>query len=95
MWVIERGEDFGFALKARQPVGVGRERCGQDLHRDLALQSGVRRAIHLAHAARAERREDVVGAEARATGQGHEATLILQVLAEPQGQIAFRIAASR
>ena len=93
--VIERGEDFGFALKAGQPVRVCRDRRGQDLHRDLALQPGVRRAIDLAHAARAERREDVVGAEARAIGQGHEATLILQVLAEPQGQIAFRMAASR
>ena len=55
VWVIERGEDFGFALKAGKPVRVCRDRRGEDLQCDLALQSGVRRAIHLPHAARAER----------------------------------------
>ncbi len=29
--MIERGEDFGFALKAREPVGIGRERAGRIL----------------------------------------------------------------
>ena len=26
VWMIQRGEDFGFALEARQPVGIGGER---------------------------------------------------------------------
>ena len=29
--MIERGEDFGFALEAGEPIGVARERVGQDL----------------------------------------------------------------
>ena len=40
----------------------------QDLDRDLAPEPRVARAVHLAHAAGAERRDDLVGAEARAGG---------------------------
>jgi hypothetical protein len=72
VWVIQRGEHFGFALKARQPVGVSGQRGREDLDGNLALQLRVRRPVNLPHAARAERPEDVVGAEARAIGQGHE-----------------------
>ena len=64
--MIERGEDFGFALEAREAVGIVRERVGQDLDRDVALQPRVARAIHLAHAAGAEQRVDFVRAEASA-----------------------------
>ena len=40
--MIERGEHFRFALKAREPIGISRERGGQDLNRDLTFQPGVR-----------------------------------------------------
>ena len=62
--------DFGFALKAREPIGVSRERRRQDLDRDLALQLRVGRAIHLAHAALADLRGDFVDAEAGAGSEG-------------------------
>ena len=39
--VIERREDFRFALEPGQPVGVGRERGRQKLDGDLALQLRV------------------------------------------------------
>jgi hypothetical protein len=39
--VIQRREHFGFALKPREPIGVGCERRRQDLDRNLALESGV------------------------------------------------------
>ena len=64
MRMIERGEDFRFALKAREPIGISRERWWQDLDRDLAFQPGVRRPIHLTHPAFADLRGDVVSAEA-------------------------------
>ena len=48
--MVQRGEDFGFALKPRQPVGVACQRRGQDLERDLTFQLRVRGAIHLPHA---------------------------------------------
>jgi hypothetical protein len=61
--MIERGEELRLAFKPRQPVTVRGERFGQDLDRDVALQLRVARAIHLAHAARAERGHHFVRAE--------------------------------
>ena len=52
--MIQRGERLRFALEARQAVGVGRERLGQDLDRDVAIELRVARAIDLAHAACAD-----------------------------------------
>ena len=69
--VVERGEDFGFALEAGQPLGIRRHRRGQDLDRDRSLQVRVGRAIDLAHAAHAEQGDDVVRAEPRARGKCH------------------------
>ena len=68
--MVQGGEHFRFALKTREPIGIGRERRRQDLDRDLALEFRVGRPIHLPHAAFADRRGDVVDAEARAGSQG-------------------------
>ena len=67
--MIQRREDFGFALEAREPIGIRGERGRQDLDGDLALQLRVGRPIHLAHAAFADLRGDFVDAE---TGAGRE-----------------------
>ena len=77
--MIQRGEDLRFALEPREPVRVGRERLGQDLDGDVAIELRVARPIHFAHPAGAEGGEDLVRAEARASGQGHESRLILVV----------------
>jgi len=50
---------FGEAALA-QRVGAG---AGEDLDRDFALQPRVAAAIHFAHSARAEGRDDFVGPE--------------------------------
>ena len=55
-------------LEAAQPIRVGREGRGQHLDRDLAPEPRVPRAVDLAHPARAEGREHLVGAEASAGG---------------------------
>ena len=68
--MIQRGEDFRFALKPREPIGVSRERRRQDLDRDLAFQLGVGRPIHLPHPAFADLRGDFVDAEAGAGSEG-------------------------
>ena len=47
----------------------------------ITFEACIARAIDLAHAAGAERRQDLVRAEACASGEGHAATLILA--AEP------------
>ena len=63
------------ALRAESAPAVGIEREGirQDLDRDVAIELRVARAIDLAHAARADRRDDFVRAETSAGNKGHEA----------------------
>ena len=60
-----------FTIEAIAELWVRGERLGENLDRDDAIESRVARAIHLAHATRAEGGEDFVRAEASACGQGH------------------------
>ncbi len=69
--MVQRGERLGFPREARQAVRVMRERRGQHLDGDVAVELCVARAPHLAHPAFAERRGDMVNAEAGAGSQGH------------------------
>ena len=50
-------------LKPGEAVAVARERMRQELDRNVALQLRVSRAVHLAHAARADQRLHVVRSE--------------------------------
>jgi hypothetical protein len=49
--VIKRREEAHFALEARQPIRIGRERGRQDLDRYVAPEPRVARAVHLTHPA--------------------------------------------
>ena len=71
VWMIEGGEDFGFALEPFQTVGIVRHRGGQDLRRDCPLQVRVGRTVHLAHATDANLSVDAVRANASAGSQDH------------------------
>ena len=62
--MIQRRERLRFALEARQTVRISRDGLGQHLDGDLPRQVGVRRPIHLAHAAHANLGGDFVRAEA-------------------------------
>ena len=64
--MIQRGEHPRLALEAREPIGMARERARQDLDRDVAPELGVARPVHLAHAARAEQRVQVIPARSSA-----------------------------
>src|SRR5262245_54725536 len=75
--MIQRGEDVGFAREPRAPIGVPGEQRRQDFQRDLALQLRVARAIDLAHPARAEGSENLVGTKVSAGCQPHASRLIL------------------
>ena len=57
--MVQRRQHLGFALEARQALGIGGERRRQDLDRHLALEPRVGGAIDLAHTAGAERRDDL------------------------------------
>ena len=61
--MVERREHLRLALESREAFAIAGERVGQDLDRDLASELGVARAIHLAHPAGAERRNDLVRTE--------------------------------
>ena len=66
MRVIERGEHARFALEAGEPIGMRRELARQDLDRDVASEPRIARAVDLAHAARADLGQHVIGADAPA-----------------------------
>ena len=70
--MVQRGEDFRFALEPGQPLAVGRHSVGEDLDGDLSLEVGVGGAIDLAHPAHADLRGNFIRAESGARGEGHE-----------------------
>ena len=82
--VIQRGEDLGFALEAREPFRIGGNRGRQNLDRDLTFQLGVCRPKHLPHPAFPNLGGHFIRAE---TGAGREA--------QTSGNIAFRGARTR
>ena len=69
--MIERREHLRLAAEPCDAVAVERERLGQNLQRDVAIELCIARAIHLAHPAGPEGGEDFVRAEtgARLKGQ--------------------------
>jgi hypothetical protein len=66
--MVQRSSRAGFLLESVQSIGVGRERRRQHLDRDVASETRIARAIHLAHSTRAERGQDFIWAEAHAGG---------------------------
>ena len=73
VWMIQRGESLGFPLEPREPIGVVCERLGQNLDRNVAIQFGIARAIHLTHPAFTDLGGDLVDAETRAGSKGQTA----------------------
>ena len=67
----ERRDRAGFALEARERLGVIGKLLGKHLDRNLAAEAQVFRPVHLAHAAGAERRENLVSIEESSRDQGH------------------------
>ncbi len=65
------GDGLRFAFEPCQGARIVRQRLGQDLDGDIAIQLGVAGAVDLAHATFAELADDFVGAETRAWGKGH------------------------
>ena len=63
--VVQRSEDASLPEDPRDPLGISRERSGEDLHRHLAAEHGVAAAVDLAHSADAQHRRDLERAEAR------------------------------
>ena len=64
--MVQGGHGPRFLFEAAEPVGIGGDVEGDDLDRHIPAQAGVAGPVDLAHPARADRREDLVGAESRA-----------------------------
>lgn len=58
--VVQRREQVGLPLQPCETVWVGAQFLGKNLDGDIALERGIPRPIHLAHAALTERFEDLV-----------------------------------
>ena len=67
--MIERGEQVRFARESRRAVRIECEPLGQHLQGDDAIQFRVACAVHLAHGARTERGDDLVGTDAKTRGK--------------------------
>jgi hypothetical protein len=66
--MIERRDGLRLLLESAQSLRIARERCGQNFDGDIPVETGVARAIHLAHAAGSGRSDDLVWANACARG---------------------------
>ncbi len=69
--VVENAGGFRFLLEAAKAIRVLREGCRQHLDRDLAPEPRIPRPIDLAHTPRADRAEDLVGAELGSARERH------------------------
>ena len=69
--MVEAARRLGLLLEPAKPIGSGGEAGGQHFDGDVAFQARVTRPIDLAHPPRAERGEDLVGAQTRAGWKRH------------------------
>jgi hypothetical protein len=67
----ELRDRLGLAVETLPHLGGGRHVRRQDLDRDDAQEAAVARPVDLSHPSRAQRREDLVGAETRARRESH------------------------
>ena len=69
--MIQRRQHLRFSPEPREPIRIERKGVGQDFQRDVAIELRIARAIHLAHAAGAERGQNFIGTEVRAGSERH------------------------
>ena len=69
--MVQRCGRVCFLLESAEAIGIGRERGGQHLDRDVAPKSRIAGAIDLAHAARADLGGNLIHPEAGARCEGH------------------------
>ena len=69
--MVEAGHGARLVFETRQAFGVGGHVGRQHLERDVTSEAAVAGAVHLAHAARAERGDDLVFPEPRSGRNEH------------------------
>ena len=80
--MIDRSHRHRFVAQALARGGVGGRFRRQQLDRDLTIEGGVVGTVDLAHAARADGRENLVAAETRARceRQGGNARILARIV---------------
>ena len=69
--MVQCREGLRLPLEPRDPIPVLEELLRQDFQRDVAVELAVPRPVHLAHPARAQRRENFIGTEPTTDGDRH------------------------
>ncbi len=69
--VIERSEHLGLSLESRAAVVILERRSREDFERDIALEAGVTRAKHLAHAPDADGADDFIRTDPLSRNERH------------------------
>jgi hypothetical protein len=69
--MVQSGQNLRFASEAGEPFRIAFERCGENLHRYVAIKPGVTCAIHLTHTAASERPGHLIRPDAIKRSEGH------------------------
>src|SRR5262249_48553248 len=83
----KRSDGFALAFESREPIGVLCERNRQHLDRNEPIETGVARSVDLAHAARTEHGQDLVGTEAGSGRKGQKAASSAVILADSRRSV--------
>src|SRR5262245_54499363 len=84
VWVIQRTRRACFLFEPAQAIRVGRNSCGQNLHRNVATQLSITPLIHFSHSSSAELRTDFVTTEFCAGGNHLKLISTTSVLIAPR-----------
>src|SRR5439155_12425152 len=76
IWMIQGGEQLGFATKPSQTISISAKQLRQNLQSDVSAKFRVVGAINFAHASSSENASDFVETNACPHRQGHVRSLI-------------------
>jgi len=71
VWMIQSGDNLGFALQALFEHGIIGHFFGQDLERDNAVQPIVTAAVNLSHSAGTQRIKNLIRPKLCSWREGH------------------------
>ena len=74
--MVQRRDGARLAIEALLGFRIFRQMAGQNFNRDNTVEARIFRAVHLSHAARAQRRLNFVRTKLRARGQSHVRAII-------------------
>lgn len=67
----ERADRARFTIETRAEIRIGSEMRWKDFNGNRAVETRITRPVHFSHSAGAQRRDDLIGPEARSCGKAH------------------------